>query len=217
MPKIPGSGTGRGNSTTTRNPATCVSIILRCDLATCPLAAEDQEHAGAPSNVGCGSACRIACGWCHNWILGKPSSTRFAKIFVTSKPINMFQFDKLIIYTNTRLVLHQTRTNTHPWTNMQGVIRVGSTTRTIGQNTLYRTLLTPQHIVIQLDMMHLKFLSECLSRLPCPHLVLHPQEVLDHRTPQLLNPGRPTTLSRTSTPRPQPLQSQRPYLTRRLG
>ena len=27
---------------------------------------------------------------CHNLILGKPSSTFFAKIFVTSKPINMF-------------------------------------------------------------------------------------------------------------------------------
>ena len=156
-------------------------------------------------------------GECHNLILGKPSSIFFAKIFVTSKPINMFQFNELIINTNTQLVLHQTRTNTHPWTNVQGVIRMGSTTRAIGQNTPYRTLLTPQHIVIQLDVMHLKFLSECLSHLPCSHLILHPQEVPDHRTPQLLNPGWPTMLSRMSTPRPQPLQSQRPYLTWRLG
>ena len=55
---------------------------------------------------------------CHDLILGKPSSTFFAKIFVTSKPINMFRFDELIINTTTRLVLHQTRTNTHPWTDM---------------------------------------------------------------------------------------------------
>ena len=137
----------------------------------------------------------LMCSFCHDLILGKPNSTLFAKIFITSKPINMFQFNKLVINTNTQLVLRQTRTNTHPWTNMQGVIRVGSTTRTIGRNTPYRTLLTPQHVMIQLDMMHLKFLSECLSRLPCPHLILHPQEVPDHRTPQLLNPRRPTTLS----------------------
>ena len=140
----------------------------------------------------------------------------FAKIFITSKPINMFQFDELMINTNIRLVLHQTRTNTHPWTNMQGVIRVGSTMRAIGWNTPYQTISIPQHMV-QLYVMHLKFLSKCLSHLPCPHLILHPQEVPDHQTPQLLNPGWPTMLSRMSTPRPQLLQSQRPYPTRRLG
>ena len=148
---------------------------------------------------------------CHNLILGKPSSTLFAKIFVASKPINMFRFDKLIINTNTRLVLRQTRTN------MQRVIGVRSTTRTIGQNTPYRTLLTPQHIMIQLDMMYLKFLSKGLSCLPCPHLILHPQEVPDHQTPQLLNLGWPTTLSRMSGLRSQLPQSQRPYLIQRLG
>ena len=60
---------------------------------------------------------RVA-GQCHNLILGKPSSTFFAKILVTSKPINMFQFDEPIINTVTWLALHQARTNTHPWTNV---------------------------------------------------------------------------------------------------
>ena len=143
----------------------------------------------------------LLCRCCHKKILGKPSSTFFAKIFVTSKPINMFQSDKLTININTRLVLRQTRTNTHPGTNMQGMIRVGSTTRTMGWNSPHRTISTPQHIVVQLYVMHLKFLSECLSRLPCPHLILHPQEVLDHQTPQFLNPGWPTTLSQMSGPR----------------
>ena len=55
---------------------------------------------------------------CHDLILGKPSSTFFAKIFVTSKPINMFLFDEPIINTVTRLALHQARTNPHPWTNV---------------------------------------------------------------------------------------------------
>ena len=154
---------------------------------------------------------------CHEKILGKSSSTLFAKIFITSKPINMFRFDELTINTNTRLVLHQTWTNAHPQANMQGVIWVGSTTRAIGWNSLHRTISTPQHVMVQLYVVHLKFLSKCLSRLPCPHLILHPQEVPDHRTPQLLNPGWSTTLSRTSGPRSQLLQLQQPYLAQRLG
>ena len=82
--------------------------------------------------------------------------------------------------TDTLLDLHQTFTNPHPWANMQGVIRVVSTTRTVHRNPLHRTLSTSQHIVIQLYLVHLKFLSEGVSCLPCPHLILHPQEVLDH-------------------------------------
>ena len=171
---------------------------------------------GAPSVGGSGPDLSNLCH-CHEKILGNPSSTLFAKIFVTSKPINIVQFNKLTINTTIRLALHQTRTNAHPRTNMQWVIRVVSTPRTIGWNSLHRTLSTSQHVMVHLYVLHLKFLSECLSCLPCPHLILHPQEVPDHRTPQLLNSGWSTALSRTNGLRSQLLQSQRPYLTRRLG
>ena len=144
---------------------------------------------------------------CRDKILGKSSLTLFAKIFVTFKTINMFWFGKLIINTVTILNLHQTTTNPHPQANMQGVIGVISTMRTVCTYPLYRAVLTSQHIVIQLYFMHLKFLSEYPSCLPCPHLILHPQEVLDQQTPQLQNLGWPTTLSWTSGLRTLPLQS----------